>query len=774
MRFQSLAIKIVAVFLAMSLLGQVSAFLIIRNSIGKNAHSAMHDDLLNGEQVLSRLLEQNAHKLTLGADMLATDAAFQDALRKADKDGVENLLERSGRRIGATAAAVVGADNTVSARVGAIGEQVAHALRSMFEAARRNGSANGVVVDGSVPYLVAISPVAGTTCYVAMFSPISMQVARDMKRLTPLQATIVTGGEVAPSNVSTLSVAAAADITRRTMGMKLDDANISAAGSEMSVRRIMLTRDSSPQVYVVLSRSLSEAIEPYRMLQLILLLLTGANIVIIVVGSLYMAKRITHPLRELSVMAQKLGDGDYHAKMSVDADGEIGDLAKTFVKMRESLSTREREIHKLAYGDTVTNLSNRLSFTQFIDTEIEAAQRSGQQFSVLLMDLDRFKHVNDLLGHQFGDLVLKGVARRITQQFSLGEVAARLGADEFAVLLPNTHAEAAVLFARRILHVFEKPLEIEGHSIDVGAGIGIASYPNHGATAHSLLSHAELALHAAKQSGNDAVVYQESMSTAGKESLSLLGDLRRAIDEDQFQMYVQPQLSFKTGSLIGVEALVRWKHPTQGMIFPDRFIPFAEKTGFIRALTMWVFEQAARLWCDLDKAGNTCTISINISARDLLDPDLAMKFADVLERYGAPSSGFCLEITESTIMEDPQRAQQTLKTLHELGVELSIDDFGTGYSSLAYLKNLAVDELKIDKSFVMNMEKDRGDEKLVKSTIDLGHTMGLRVVAEGVESSEAWGMLARMGCDHGQGYYMSRPIPVSQLMDWLSTWKAPA
>jgi diguanylate cyclase (GGDEF)-like protein len=759
----------------MSLLGQLTAFFIIRSSISKNAHAAMNDELVNGEQVLDRLIEQNSHKLTLGVDLLASDPGFRSALKADHKGEVDLMLERSSRRIGATASILLNQDERIVAHSGAASISLAKALQPLLQVAKRFGSANSVVVADSVPYLVAVSAMQGmeADAYVAMLSPVGLQTAREMARLTPLQATILVKGAGSAVSDSTLPASTASTLAQAAAEMRSDDGAVHVGGTELSMRRIAISRGAGPQVYVVLSKALSEAIEPYRMLQLTLLLLTGANIIIIIVGSLVVASRITRPLQQLSVMAQRLGNGDYDGRVTVDADGEIGELAQAFTKMRENLSTREREIQKLAFCDAVTNLPNRLSFTQLVETEIEASNRSGQPFSVLLMDLDRFKHVNDVLGHAFGDLLLQGVAKRVTQQFSLGEAAARLGGDEFALLLPNVGADKALVFARKILHSFEKPLEIDGHSIDVGAGIGVASYPEHGNGAHNLLSHAELALYAAKQSGNEAVVYLESMNTAAKESLSLLGDLRRAIDERQFLLYVQPQLSFKTGKLIGVEALVRWKHPVQGMIFPDRFIPFAEKTGFIRALTMWVFDQAAQLWCDLDRAGHACTISINISARDLLDPDLPLKFSDVLERYGAPASGFCLEITESTIMEDPQKAQQTLETLHGLGVELSIDDFGTGYSSLAYLKSLAVDELKIDKSFVMNMEKDPGDGKIVKSTIDLGHNMGLRVVAEGVESVEAWAMLAQMGCDHGQGYFMSRPIPSADLLGWLAKWKAP-
>jgi len=289
-----------------------------------------------------------------------------------------------------------------------------------------------------------------------------------------------------------------------------------------------------------------------------------------------------------------------------------------------------------------------------------------------------------------------------------------------------------------------------------------------------LLSRAEVAMYAAKVGGDEAVVYDPAIEKSSEQNLSLLSELRRAAEGDEFRLYVQPKVSLDSGTVVGLEALVRWMHPEKGMLFPDSFIPFAEKTGFIRTLTRWMLERSAALCSELMQRDQALKISVNISTRDLLDQELPTRFGDILQRYAVPASLFCLEITESAFMDDPVRAQQTLEKLHALGVELSIDDFGTGYSSLAYLKRLPVDELKIDKSFVMKMEQDADDTKIVRSTIDLGHNMGLRVVAEGLESKEAWDLLSRMGCDLGQGYFVSRPMAADRLPDWLLTWTPPA
>jgi diguanylate cyclase len=502
--------------------------------------------------------------------------------------------------------------------------------------------------------------------------------------------------------------------------------------------------------------------------------LTAFGILFAVIGSIFMAKRITGPLRQLGETAKRLGAGDYQGEIEIRRDDEIGELSKAFASMRDGISNREIEIRRLAYWDTLTDLPNRAQFANLLNEAIADAQTQGAACFVLMMDLDRFKTVNDVLGHSFGDALLRQVAQRLQAQITGdGNRIARLGGDEFAVLLPRATLDDARAVATRILKSLELPIALEEQNVDLGAGIGIAAFPAHGADAESLLSHAEVAMYAAKNSGNEAVVYDPAIDKSSQQSLSLLTELRRAVERNELRLYVQPKISLASGHVVGLEALVRWVHPERGMVFPDHFIPFAEKSGFIRTLTQWVLDRAAGLGSELARNGLQLRISANLSTRDLMDQDLPAKFADVLARYGIGPESFCLEITESAIMDDPVRALQTLEGLHAMGVELSIDDFGTGYSSLAYLKRLPVQELKIDKSFVLKMERDADDAMIVRSTIDLGHNMGLKVVAEGIENLAVWELLAHMGCDQGQGYFISKPMPAEQLVEWLQRWTPP-
>ncbi|HET8869582.1 MAG TPA: GGDEF domain-containing phosphodiesterase, partial [Aquabacterium sp.] len=304
------------------------------------------------------------------------------------------------------------------------------------------------------------------------------------------------------------------------------------------------------------------------------------------------------------------------------------------------------------------------------------------------------------------------------------------------------------------------------------AGIGVACSPEHGLDVDMVMSRAEIAMYAAKQKQSGCVTYHAGLDSTSEESLTLISELRTAIDKDELRVYLQPKVNLQTNQCVGAEALVRWQHPTRGMVPPMNFIPFAEQTGFIRLITLWMIEQVAKQAAHLESLGLDLKISVNLSTRDLMDQDLPSKIERILALHSTASRSLGMEITESAIMDDPQRALQTLNRLHDMGLKLSIDDFGTGYSSLAYLKRLPVDELKIDRSFVMNMESDVQDAKIVHSTIDLAHNLGLNVVAEGIENALTLKLLGNLNCDEAQGYFIAKPMPYEDFAAWVAQWSA--
>jgi diguanylate cyclase (GGDEF)-like protein len=411
-----------------------------------------------------------------------------------------------------------------------------------------------------------------------------------------------------------------------------------------------------------------------------------------------------------------------------------------------------------ALHDALTDLPNRRLFRDRVNQAVVNARRSRSPVAVMILDLDRFKEVNDTLGHHIGDLLLQQVAARLQATLREGDTIARLGGDEFAVLLPSVSgAIAAAGVAEKLVQALEDPFAIRSWTFDIDASIGIAVSPEHGDTVDALMQRADVAMYLAKESRAGFELYSAERDRHSPRRLALLGDLRRAIDDNSLVLHYQPKADMRTGGVRGVEALLRWNHAEHGPIPPDEFIPLAEHTGLIRPLTLFVLEEAlaqCRRWND---TGVAVGVAVNLSVRNLYDPSFADEVAALLAKYEVPSSQLELEITESVIMADPMRAMAVLARLSDLGVGLSLDDFGVGYSSLAYLKRLPVTEIKIDKSFVMNISNDESDAMIVRSTIGLARSLGMRVVAEGVENEDTWARLVALGCDIAQGYYLCRP-----------------
>jgi diguanylate cyclase (GGDEF)-like protein len=421
-----------------------------------------------------------------------------------------------------------------------------------------------------------------------------------------------------------------------------------------------------------------------------------------------------------------------------------------------------------ALHDALTDLPNRTLFHDRVGQALAVARREHIPTAVMIMDLDRFKEVNDTLGHASGDELLEQAGVRLRAALRESDTVARLGGDEFGVLLPKVvDSAAAASVARKLRKALEEPFTIHGLALQIEASVGIALYPEHGDDVHSLLQRADVAMYVAKEQPGGCEIYAKERDDYSPDRLTMLTELRRAIDQGELVLHYQPKADLRTSEVHGVEALVRWSHPIRGLVPPDEFIPLAQKTGVIVPLTFFVLNEALRQCRTWQLEGLDLCVGVNLSARNLLDVNLPDTVGELLGRWEVPPSLLELEITESTILADPIRAMHVLSRLSGMGVRLAIDDFGTGYSSLAYLKRLPVDELKIDKSFVQGMEDDENDAVIVRSTIDLGRNLGLRVVAEGVESAEAWRQLVGLGCDVAQGYYLSRPVPAAELAAWL-------
>jgi diguanylate cyclase (GGDEF)-like protein/PAS domain S-box-containing protein len=448
----------------------------------------------------------------------------------------------------------------------------------------------------------------------------------------------------------------------------------------------------------------------------------------------------------------------------------LGGRRRLIVVARDITERKHAEaaLRHQALHDELTGLPNRTLLQDRAAQAMLVAQRDGTPLTLLLIDLDRFKEINDTFGHHYGDSLLQQVGPRLRDGLRAVDTVARLGGDEFGILLPTLDTCAAESVAQMLLRRLEAPFELDGQSFDVGASIGVAGYPAHGDDAATLLRRADVAMYVAKRGQSNVVVYTPEQDHYSAERLALGGDMRRAIEHDELLVHFQPKLDLRDGTLVGVEALVRWQHPQRGFLPPAEFIPLAEEIGLIYPLTRWVLEAALRQHHAWRALGLDIPVAVNLSRRSLHDPQLPAMIAELLARLGVAPAGLVLEITEGSLMSDPVRAWENLAQLRALGVRMSIDDFGTGYSSLASLKNLSVDELKIDRSFVQAMATDASSRAIVRAIIDLADALNLQVVAEGVEDRATWDVLAGLGCDVAQGYFLSRPLAAADLEAWLA------
>jgi len=456
----------------------------------------------------------------------------------------------------------------------------------------------------------------------------------------------------------------------------------------------------------------------------------------------------------------------------LDAEGGTEQVIFSFVDITERKHSEEALAHR-ALHDGLTGLPNRSLLTDRLDQAITMAKRRGSQCALMMLDLDRFKDVNDTFGHHVGDFALLEAGARMMSALRESDTVARLGGDEFAIVLTEVDGElGAQQAAAKIVEALGKPFFLEGETVDIDASIGISLFPQHGEDGDTLLRHADVAMYVAKRENGVIEIYRDEQDPRSANRLSLKSDLRRAIENDDLVLHFQPKVLLAANRTLLVEALVRWQHPTRGLLAPDHFVPFAEQVGLIRPLTTWVINAALRQCHTWREEGLPVSVAINLSVRNLHDA----KFLEIIQRsisdWQLSPEWIKLEVTESMVMNQPERVLRTLNELRRFGFELSIDDFGTGYSSLAYLRHLPVNEIKIDKSFIREMMTNASDDMIVRSTIDLGHNLGLLVVAEGVEDANASDRLKVLGCDAIQGYYIARPMPAEHAGQWLreSPW----
>jgi diguanylate cyclase (GGDEF)-like protein len=483
-----------------------------------------------------------------------------------------------------------------------------------------------------------------------------------------------------------------------------------------------------------------------------------------------MARRLTDRLDQVVEVLQHATSSDYTMRVDTLPGDDTARLAYSVNRLVSSSKERHRNILESALADPLTGLPNRTLLTERLRHMLALSKRQPTPFAIAVIDLDRFKFVNDTLGHAAGDSVLVEVGRRLRQVVRESDTVARLGGDEFVLLLTGGE-ETVCEVANRIIESMKVPLQLE-QSIDIGLSIGIALHPQHGADDRTLMRHADSAMYRAKRRRGGVEIFNGEIHEVRGSYLSMLGELRTALESGQFVLEYQPKLDVATSLIVAFEGLVRWKHPTRGTVQPGEFVQFAEQSGFIRELSLWVVAEGAKFARELSRQGLDIAISVNVSAQDIERPEFAERIARIVRDTAPPPDQLCLEITESGLVSETDIAVANLKAVAKLGVRLAVDDFGTGYATLKQLQSLPVQELKIDRSFVSGMNENRGSYTIVRSTIDLGKQLGLRVVAEGVETVAELRSLAALGCDEIQGYYVSKPMPASEVAKFVRSRNA--
>jgi diguanylate cyclase (GGDEF)-like protein len=770
MRIQRLRTRIIVFFVALLALVQLAAFVLVNAANSHNAQQKIAAELSVGERVFKRLLTQNAEKLTQSARVVAGDFAFREAAATHDPATITSALANHGARIGAGAMLFVGLDGQVIADTLAP-ERVPRQFKypQLLHAGRASlGTLSGKTFQlGAVPVMAPLS-----IGWIVVGLPVDDEFARDLRQLTSLDVSFFRHDDVA--GWQSLATTDAAPIEADLLRHMPVGGSVTLNGIDYQTQVVSF---GDSHIVAVLHRSVAEALSSFGRLRNTLSGLAITSLILSILGSTLIALNITRPLSKIAGAAARIEQGDYSRPVEVERADEIGVLASSLNHMRQGIAERERRILTLAYQDSLTGLANRSRFSEELHAAITIAPLATDavdaRVSILVMDLDRFKYVNDSLGHSVGDHVLEQVARRIEKVATTASCIARLGGDEFAVLVKRSTPEAVEKTAHAIIAALEMPIFYQDQPMDVGTSIGIAHFPEHGTDAQTLVRNADIAMYAAKRNKSGCQSYYPHYDTHQQEHLSLLGELRHAVETNQLRLYYQPKVSLHSANVNAVEALLRWQHPERGIVSPILFVPFAEHTGYIKVLTQWVLAEAIRQcgeWC---RNGLRLQISVNISARDLMNREFPDQIAAMLAANDVPSVLLCLEITESGFMEDPAHAQKVLDRLAALGLRLAIDDYGTGYSSLSYIMKLPVQELKIDRSFISRMTGNADSSTIVRSTIELGHSLGMKVVAEGVEDVEGWNLLRHLGCDDAQGYYMSPPLPPEELVTWMQTHDAP-
>lgn len=761
--------------LMLVVLGTVAALAAaVQFALQRAVDRQLERELVFGERVWNETHLTRLQQLMDRTSVLAEDFGFKEALSTADAPTVQSALSNAGNRIGAPGQIALDANgDLLVANLEGIdtgGASVTRLVEALRNETSQQGFSVGVAGMDGQAHAVAMVPVFAPDliAWVAMLQPVNQRALDTFQDLAGVDAAILGSVDCTPW----LHTEALSDWSLGAQDCpRLRDApdtlsTLSFGGdSDRPSKLLKLSLPGSDPVWMALAASRDAAWEPYQGLRNTLIEISLLAALLAAVVAWRAGRRVTRPLSDIADAAARIVRGDYGTELRVRGRDELAELSRAFNQMQRGIEMREQQIVYQAGHDALTGLPNRERALLELDRRLAAS--GGRAGVVALIDIRHLRQINDLFGHAFGDRLLNTVADRLDDAVRTGDLVSRWSGDEFLVLLDGVDADVSAQRAARLHAELCAPLEIDGTPFRIEATMGIAPFPEDAIDGASMARRADIALNEAKELDESIRCYAPGHDEQRLRQLRLIGELRMAIERDEFELVYQPKVDLATKQVRHAEVLLRWHHRELGRIPPDEFIPLAERAGLIRPITAFVLDRAAAQCAAWRQQGLSCGVAVNLSALDLADGQIVDAVLDALKRHRVPPADLILEVTESAMMRDLENALDAMHRLRRSGLHFSIDDFGTGQSSLAQLKRLPVDELKIDKSFVMNLLPGTEDERIVHSIVELAHALRLRVVAEGVETDEGRSLLESLGCETAQGYFYSRPLSATDFSRWM-------
>jgi diguanylate cyclase (GGDEF)-like protein len=771
----SLRSRIVFFFTVLLMIVQLVAFFLINKTSLEIAKSQNIAELNTGKRIFEQLLADNRRRLIDTAALLSADYGFRKAVATHDSFTSESVLGNHGTRIKADMMMLASLDNKIIADTLHPGAPLKKTpLAHLIKVAEQNGEASAFIMLDAHAYQVVVVPVLAPDpiAWVAMGFVVDDHLARQLRDLTNLQVSFLhqridNQWAILASTQTTALQSVLLKQARQLNPTKIALYEPITIGDYATLFSV-LQQDESP-LYTVLQRSVKEAVLPFQQLRLTLFELGLASLLLSVLGGFLLAKKLTDPLKLLADVVDKIQKGDFSQSSELHASQHSHYVSRSAsTKEVETLRLAYIEILRLAHEDVLTGLPNRALFNDRLQQMVELAKRNHAPFSVMMSDLNRFKFINDTLGHHAGDEVIRTVGKRLKNALRESDTVARLGGDEFAMLLATGDQIQVKAVAQGIQERIAQKMEINGHKLEVSCSIGIALYPQHGGDAETLMRNADTAMYQAKRAKKSPVIYEANQDDYQEGQLMLLQELPMALSDNQLVLYYQPQVCVATLKMLTAEILIRWQHPIRGLIDAAEFMPFAENAGLMPLMTRWLIQTAIRqcsLWL---KQGINLKLCLTISTHDVLDPRIPVLLTDTLNQQDVPASSISLAIDENVLIKSPHEALIALNGLRELGVDLVLHHFGRGYSSLEQLKRLPLSELKIDNVFIHNLLNDPHDKALIGFIVALGQGLGFTVSAEAVNCDAAFNGLKELGCERVQGDWISEPLSADALTLWLA------